>query len=86
MPEEGRAPEWDNFWDYYRWAKQKGYSKGDSVIRIDKCLPWGPKNCYVRETVRTEPREYSPEKQAFIDSWNRTVNRIRAFYGMPPLE
>lgn len=67
----GRVPEWDNFDTFCCWAEEAGFECGNTILRIDDGLPWSPDNCCL---------DYKSE---FVTRWNKTVNRIRAYYGMP---
>lgn len=72
---------WDNFPNFYEWAMQSGYEVGAWLMRDDKNGPFDPDNCFW-----FQPCTESRISQEFIDKWNETVNRIRKYYGMPPLE
>lgn len=67
--------EFKSFNSFYDWAMNSGYESGDRLLLIDKNLPYSPDNC---------DWKILPGKLA--DDWNKTVNRIRKHYGMPPLE
>jgi hypothetical protein len=82
MASEGRAQCWSRFGAFYEWAKGEGYCKGDNILRIDESLPWGPDNAYVREYGLDLVYRIGRNKD-FIARWNKTVNRIRAHYGLP---
>ena len=72
--------DWTYFPTFYEWAMQDGYVSGEWLRRYDKTKPFSPDNCYWYSTKK----DYiSPEWRA---NWNKTVNRIRKHYGMPPLE
>lgn len=68
---------WGSFPSFYSWAVNNGYVLGARLFQIDASLPYGPDNCdwYIREEL----------SQNWADEWNKTVNRIRKHYGMPPL-
>jgi hypothetical protein len=73
--------EWDYFPAFYEWAMQNEYEEGAWLMRDDKNAPFDPINCFW-----FQPCTESRISQEFIDRWNETVNRIRKYYGMPPLE
>ena len=74
--------EWDYFPTFYKWAMQSGYQVGAWLQRIDPDKPYESSNCTWYTPVSN--RNKIPNKWA--DGWNKTVNRIRKYYGMPPLE
>lgn len=76
--------EWDRFPAFYNWAMQNGFIIGTRLQRIDDSQPYGPDNCewYVPRKMTDDPAV----SQKWADEWNKTVNRIRKHYGMPPLE
>ena len=74
--------EWDYYPTFYNWAMQNGYSIGAGLQRTNKDDPYSPDNCYWK--FDNECQKRCPEK--WTDLWNKTVNRIRKHYGMPPLE
>jgi hypothetical protein len=74
--------EWDDFTVFYNWALQSGYTIGAWLRRLDMRKPFTPDNSiwYISgESEKNIPPEWA-------DGWNKTVNRIRKHYGMPPLE
>lgn len=72
MPSKGgRAFEWGDFNAFYSWAVAEGFDSNSTLYRIDESKPWGPDNCSL---------DCNSE---FIARWNKTVNRIRAHYGLP---
>jgi hypothetical protein len=72
--------EWDEFPAFHDWAMENDYNLGDWLRLIDPEKPYGPENCVWYSPVR------KPLPPEWADEWNRTVNRIRKHYGMPPLE
>ena len=74
--------EWEYFPAFYNWAMQSDYEVGWWLRRIDINKPYEPGNCVWYPSGANE-KTVSPE---WIDNWNKTVNRIRKHYGMPPLE
>ena len=74
--------EWDNFPVFYEWAMQSGFEDGVWLRKINQDKPFTPDNC--EWYIVSEDKDHIPPEMA--DSWNKTVNRIRKYYGMPPLE
>ena len=70
--------EWDYFPTFYEWAMQSGYTIGAWLRRIDE-------DNYVWYTPGERNDNYLHDEK-WIADWNKTVNRIRKYYGMPPLE
>ena len=75
--------EWESFLHFYTWAMQSDYSLGARLRLLDENKPYCPENCtwYVHQYEEDDP--LPPAEWAEI--WNKTVNRIRKHYGMPPL-
>ena len=74
--------DWGYFPTFYEWAMSDGYDAGEWLRRFDKNEPFSPDNCFWY-SVKEEKDHIPPELGA---KWNKTVNRIRKYYGMPPLE
>ena len=72
---------WDFFPTFYEWSMHNEYEEGAWLMRYDKNAPFAPDNCFWYHPCTDN--EISKE---FIDKWNETANRIRKYYGMPPLE
>lgn len=75
--------EWENYSDFYYWAMENGYTLGSWLLRTDNLEPYSPDNCLWYFPGTYMKVEDAP---AWIDSWNKAVNRIRKYYKMPPLE
>jgi hypothetical protein len=73
--------EWEDFQTFYDWALESGYEVGDWLRLIDNTGGYTPDNC-----VWFTPSDGVHPPKDFADKWNKTVNRIRKHYGMPPLE
>lgn len=73
---------WVDYRTFYNWAMESGYELDMFLRLIDDNEPWGPNNCVW--IVHGSKKNYIPSEWA--DGWNKTVNRIRKHYGMPPLE
>ena len=74
--------EWEDFPTFYTWAMQSGFEIGMWLRKIDKNAPYNPSNCVLYTVGECEARVHP----AWANEWNKTVNRIRKYYGMPPLE
>ena len=81
MRKSAHSEEWDFFPTFYEWSINEGYEDGAWLMRDDKNAPFDPDNCFWYH-----PSTESKISKEFIDQWNKTVNRIRKYYGMPPLE
>ena len=79
----GRCKEWDDFGVFCKWAIANGHKKGTQLKRFDTSKPFSPDNCYVHECdgIASEKNVCKD----WCDLWNKTVNRIRAHYGMEPV-
>lgn len=74
--------EWGYFPNFYTWAMQNGYESGAWLRRVDDSKPYEVGNCAWYIPGGGE----SAFPPGWADEWNKTVNRIRKYYGMPPLE
>ena len=74
--------EGEYFPNFYAWAMQSGYEVGAWLRRIDADKPYEDSNCF----WYTPGIDDKKIPVSWIDDWNKTVNRIRKHYGMPPLE
>lgn len=79
LSEVPRVPEWDDFPTFRDFALEKGYQSGFKICRRCSDTPLGPHN------YRIVPHSggYTFAELEAIDRWNKTVNRIRAVYGLP---
>lgn len=75
--------QWESFLPFYNWSVKNNYSLGAKLRLIDKEKPYCPENCVWYSPKLDEDDPPPPPKWA--DEWNKTVNRIRKHYGMPPL-
>ena len=82
MRQHPHCEEWDYFPTFYEWAMQTSYTMGLWLRIIDDSGIYSPENC---EWYVTENKADRVNAE-WINSWNKTVNRIRKHYGMPPLE
>ena len=73
--------EWDYFPTFYDWSMQNGFTLDTYIHFIDDGRTLGPANC-----VWQDVGDKKIKKGSWVDNWNRSVNRIRKHYGMPPLE
>ena len=71
--------EWNHFPTFYEWAMQSGYELGSWLRRYDDDKPFTEENCLWYVAVD------SVFSKQFVADWNKSVNRIRKHYGMPPL-
>lgn len=74
--------EWDDFLGFYTWAMKSDYVLGAWLRRHDDTLMYCPENVFWHIPGSTE--DVMPTLE-WADEWNKTVNRIRKHYGMPPL-
>ena len=74
--------EWEYYPTFYEWAMQSDYTLGAWLRLIDEEKPYEPDNCMWHIPGLDEKNIPA----SWPDEWNRTVNRIRKHYGMPPLE
>ena len=72
---------WDCYPPFYDWCMKNGYFIGARLYLIDPKKPYSPENCVWLNQLD----EYCVPV-SWINNWNKTVNRIRKYYGMPPLE
>ena len=74
------SEEWDSFLPFYIWATKSGYVIGARLRLRNDLNPYAPDNCVW--DIPEDPQI----PQSWADEWNKSVNRIRKHYGMPPLE
>lgn len=76
--------EWGCYPAFYHWAMQNGYTLGAHLRLIDESGIYCPENCVwkIPKCKMDDP----PPPPSWADEWNKTVNRIRKYYGMLPLE
>lgn len=80
----GREPLFDQYSNFYAWAMENGYKYGMVLYIIDVSKPCGPGNCEWVMPKQQEQPTYKEQDRRRISEWNRTVNRIRVYYGMTP--
>ena len=80
-----RGKEFTDFMYFYNWSLANGFVVGAALELLDKSKPYSPANC---QWVNSEnsPRAYTAEELELINRWNRSVNRIRRYYGLVPIE
>ena len=76
--------EWEYFPNFYFWAMNNGYTLSAWLRLKDVSGQYCPENCIWY--FPKEDRQKQAGENSLIENWNRTVNRIRKHYGMPPLE
>lgn len=76
-----RCKEWGDFSKFAEWALSNGFTKDLQIKRYDNEGEYSPDNCYLYES----PNEYILQAD-WCKKWNETVNRIRAHYGLEPVE
>lgn len=71
----------EQFLTFYEWSMASGYAPGARLKRLDDSKPYGPDNC-----LWDHPSEYrsayTAEQKAWIAKWNKTVNRLRRYFGI----
>lgn len=75
--------EWESFLPFYTWAMQSDFSLRARLRLLDERKPYCPENC-IWYTAQSDDDDSLPPAE-WAESWNKTVNRIRKHYGMPPL-
>ena len=75
--------EWGYFPTFYIWAIENDYAIGALLVLKDESAPYGPDNCFWH--IKDTELDDEPVPVRWPDEWNKTVNRIRKHYGMPPL-
>lgn len=75
--------EWGCYPAFYCWAIESGYVIGARLVLKSESAPYGPDNCLWH--IKEFEDDFEPIPQSWPDEWNKTVNRIRKHYGMPPI-
>ena len=74
----------ERFLDFYEWSMANGFVMSAKLRLVDESKMYSPDNCFWERPADKRPF-YSEEAVAWIDRWNKAVNRIRVYYGMEPL-
>lgn len=74
--------EWEDFYGFYTWAMKSDYVLGAWLRLVDESDMYCPDNVFWHIPGTTEDTKPTLEWAA---GWDKTVNRIRKHYGMPPL-
>lgn len=74
------SPEFMTFLGFYKWAMESGFTIGAQLYRRDPKAPYSPDNCVWISGAKVARSSDSE----FAMRWNKTVNRIRRYYGMQP--
>lgn len=77
------SPEFMEFRGFYDWCMESGYSYGATLQRRNKKFPFSPQNCYLVFSANKRVHANSDLELAWASGWNKTVNRIRRYYGLP---
>lgn len=74
------SEKFEQFVTFYNWSMANGYVSGARLKRLDDSRPYSPANCLWVHPV--EDRAYTEEQKAWIAKWNKTVNRLRRYFGI----
>lgn len=74
-----RAPEWDHFEAFYRWAISHGFTADHFIHRPRKDEPFGPDNC----EIRLARGDNCTPTIAQARAWDRTCSKLWAYLGRP---
>lgn len=83
MRRSPHCEEWDDFLGFYTWVMQSDYTLGAWLRRYDEEDMYCPDNVFWH--IPNAEGEDTKTDEEFIYEWNVAVNRIRKYYGMPPL-
>lgn len=79
------SPEFADFEKYYAWAIATGFTADSIMMRKDNDAPFSAENCHwVSEKACRNAA--SKAGVSWAAKWNKTVNVIREYYGMKPIE
>ena len=79
------SPDFAMFEDFYKWSVSKGWTPGAHLRRRDDSKPYSPDNCEWYSNDLKETNMSNEDREAFVEAWNKSVNRIRRHFGMRPL-
>ena len=71
---------WTSFPVFYEWSLKNGYAPDTQFLLTGDTCEYYPGTC-----LWTHP-QIEPPVNEWVIKWNETVNRIRKYYGMPPVE
>jgi len=74
-----------SFEDFFSWSVHCGYENGMILVRKNARLAFSPENCLWRKK-EASTHSYNKALQESIARFDKTVARIRAAHGLPPLE
>ena len=75
----------DRFLDFYNWSMANGFAIPAKLRLVDESKMYSPANCLWVHPADNQ-HSFSAEQKESIEKWNKTVGRIRAYYGLEPLE
>ena len=78
--EVGCCARWHNFENFCDDVADTFTEDVTRICKIDRTRPYSQNN------FKWAKRKEEKTDGEVIDSWNKTVNRIRKYYGMPSLE
>lgn len=73
--------EWIDFQNFCKWAEESGYEEGCILKKVNSNLLYQPDNCYWYK----KDTENGFNSKEFCERWDKSVNRIRAHYGLEQL-
>ena len=80
---KGISQAFEKFTDFYQWSMKNGYTIGAKLYKHEPDEPYDPDNCFwVPRSEWVENQTPTSRDRAFEEKWDKTVNRIRNYYGM----
>ena len=71
----------EEFLTFYNWSMANGFASGARLVRVDDRKPYGPDSCVWVQPKKMQ-HEWTTEEKAWIAKWNKTVNRLRRYFGI----
>lgn len=85
IPPQARTGVWGTVEGFVHWAvTEGGYQRGAMLLRRVNSQEHSPGNSYFSPPTTSGQSGSRGSREEFIRAWNRAVNPLRIFMGLPP--